>query len=154
MGCIDAGDRPLSPEPGRDQPAIGAALGAMAVQDVGADLGEMFQHVPHCDEIAQGNAATHRDAGGAEREPGGDGGDDLGFEPTAGQGVADDADIVTGSGLSIDQIDDVAEDAADRGANDVDDLQPIQPLHEKILQVCREARRGAGDVDILRCNRT
>ena len=154
MGGVDAGDRPLSPEPGRDHPAIGAALGAMAVQNVEADLGEMFQNVTHRDEIAQRNAATHRDAAGAERESGRDGGDDLVFELAAGQGVADDADIVTGSGLCVDQIDDVAEDAADRGANDVNDLQPIRHLHEKILQVCREARRDAGDVDIPRCNRT
>ena len=67
MGGVDAGDRPPPSEPGRDQAAIGAALGAMAVQDVGADLGEMFQHMPHGDEIAQRNAAMHRETGGAER---------------------------------------------------------------------------------------
>jgi hypothetical protein len=104
----------------------------------------MFEHVPHCDEIAQGNAAMHREAGGAERELGRDGGDDFVLEPAAGQGVADDADIVTGSGLGIDEIDDVAEDAADRGANDVDDLQPIRPVHENILLESRSARMMSG----------
>ncbi len=153
MGCVDAGDRPPPPEPGCDQAAIGAALGAMAVQDVGADFGEMLQHVPHGDEIAQRNAAMHGEAGGAKRELGGDGGDDLVFETAAGQGVADDPDIVAGLGLGIHEIDDMPEDAADRGTNDVDDLQPIRPLHEKILPVSRKAHRDAGDVDTPRRRR-
>ena len=66
MGCVDAGDRPPPPEPCRDQAAVGAAFGAMAVQHVGGDPAEMFQHAPNRGEVAERNAAAHREAGDAE----------------------------------------------------------------------------------------
>ena len=55
----------------------------------------------------------------------------LVLETAAGGGVADDADLVAGFGLGIDEVDDVPEDAADRRAHDVDDLQPIRPVHDE-----------------------
>ena len=43
-----------------------------------------------------------------------DRGDDVVLEMAAGGGVADDADVVAGLGLGVDEIDDVTKDAADR----------------------------------------
>ena len=68
MGRIDAGDRPPPAEPCGDQPPVGAALGAMAMQDIGNDLAEMLEHPAHRHEVAQRDAAPHRKARGAERE--------------------------------------------------------------------------------------
>ena len=89
-----------------------------------------FQYA-HRHEIAQRHAAPHRKARGAERELRADRRDDLFLEAAAGGGVADDADVVAGLGLGIDEIDDVTKDATDRGTHDVDDLQPIRPLHDE-----------------------
>ena len=131
MGRVDAGDRPAPAEPCGDQPPVGATLGAMAMQDVGDDLAEMLEHPAHRHEIAQRDAAPHRKARGAERELRADRCDELVLETAAGGGVADDADVVAGFGLGIDEVDDVPKDAADRRAHDVDDLQPIRPVHDE-----------------------
>jgi hypothetical protein len=86
----------------------------MAMQDIGNDLAEMLEHPAHRHEVAQRDAAPHRKARGAERELRLDRRDDVVLEMAAGGGVADDADVVAGLGLGVDEVDDVAKDTADR----------------------------------------
>ena len=52
----------------RSQPRIGAALGAVAVQDIGAGVARALRDMALRRQIAQADVAAHRHAGQAERE--------------------------------------------------------------------------------------
>ena len=97
MGRIEAGDRPLAAEPRRDQAPIGPALGAVAVQHVGRELGEMGEHVAGRRDIGERDRAAHRKSRRPEREARRHLGDDVVLEAAAGGRIADDADLVAGT---------------------------------------------------------
>ncbi len=103
------------------QARIGAALGAVAVQHIGAAVARALGDVGHRLHVAPGEVAAHRDAGEAElqlrrqrRER------RIGARPAGGR-VGDDADLMAALGLSAGEIEHVAEQAADGGAHDVND---------------------------------
>src|SRR6266853_487166 len=117
MGGVDARDRPPPAEPGRDQAPIGAAFRPMAVEDVRGELRKMREHAANRGVVGERNVAAHWKSRGAESEPRRRFGDDVVLEPSAGRGIADNADLVAGIGLGLGKIDDMPEYAADRGAD-------------------------------------
>ena len=123
MRAVDAGDRPPAAEPGADQPAVDAALGAVAVHHVGLERAEVAHQLAHGAQIGGRDLPAHGKSRRAEREPRRDRGDQLVLEGAAVERIADDADRVAGLRLGAGEIDDVAEDAADRRADDVDDAE-------------------------------
>ena len=119
--AVDARDRPPAAEPGADQPAVHAALRAVAVHHVGLERAEVAQQLARGAQIGRRDLPAHGEAGGAEREPRRDRGDQVVLEGAAFERVADDADRVAGLRLGAREIEDMAKDAADRRAHEVDD---------------------------------
>jgi hypothetical protein len=129
MERIEAGDRPSPAEPSRNQAAVDAAFRTMAVENIGGEPSDFREYAPSGDEIGQRNAPRHGKARRPEREIGGGLGDDIVLEASAGRGIANDPDLVSGFGLGSGKIDDVAENAANRRAHHVHDFQSQRLIH-------------------------
>ncbi len=121
---IDAGyARTRCPQQCADDPRVGAALGAVAVQDIGIERTDFLHQPQGGREVRRRQLPAHRRTFEAEGKEGRHFGDDLFRERRANRGVADDADRVAGAGLSLGEVADVAKQAADWRAEAVYDLQ-------------------------------
>ena len=105
------------------KPRVGAALGAMAVDHVGADLGGAPCDMRGRPHVAEPDLPAHRDTREAEREVGRQFREHRFGARAAGRRIGDQPDAVSARGLSAREIDHVAEQAADRGAQHVQNLQ-------------------------------
>ena len=101
-----------------------AALRALAVEHIGAERSKVREHAADRCEIRERHVPPHGKSGRPERQPGRHIGDDVVLKAPAGRGIADNADFMAGRGLSVGEIDDMAEYAADRRADYMDDTQP------------------------------
>jgi hypothetical protein len=108
------------------QAGICAALGAVAVHDVGTRIGHALRHVGNGIEVAQIDVAAHRQPGQAKGEVAREIGQNCVRGGTACHRVGDDADLVTQRGLAAREIDHVAEQSADRRAQNVEDFQRVR----------------------------
>ncbi len=111
-------------EAGRErQPSIGAALRAVAVEDVRRQAAIGAVEGIERRGVERVRVAPHRHAGDAEREPRPELVEGLGGALAAGRGIAEDADVEAARDLRPGDVDDMAEQAADRGPEDVQDAK-------------------------------
>ena len=122
VGRVDAGyARTSCPQEGADHPPISAALGAVTVQDVWSE-GPNFPGNPGgCGKVGRRQLATHGkpDEAKAEKRP--HARDHRIVEGIAAGRVANDANRVTGSVLSLGKVADVTKEAARRLAETMHD---------------------------------
>src|SRR5688572_6846545 len=105
MGGVDAGDAAaIGLEEGAGEAGIGAALGAMAMEDVGAEgLGGLVD-AAGAGEVRDRDLSFHRHTDEAEGEDRSELGEELLLEGAAGGRIADDADLMAGRRLGAAEI--------------------------------------------------
>ena len=96
----------------------------MTMEDVGAERRKVRKNAANRCEIGERDLPPHGKSGRPQRQPRRRLGDDIVLEGAAGRGIANNADFMAGGGLSVGEIDDMAEYAADRRADDMDDAKP------------------------------
>ena len=113
----------------RHQPRKGAALGAVPVQHIGIERGEVARHANEAHQVGGAQFAPHGHPRNAKLHVRRDCRKRSLRARAAGRAVADDADVMPKCGLAACDVDDVTEHAADRGAGDVHDLQGFEIGH-------------------------
>lgn len=112
-------DRGQAPHQG--EAGIDAALGAVAVEHVGAHRRGAAGDRPQGQEVGGVGIPPHRNSGDAQRQARSEFGQGLVGAVAPGAGVADEADPVPSRRLEAGEIDHVAEQAANGRAEDVQD---------------------------------
>ena len=115
----------------RHQPDEAAALGAVAVVDIGVQSREMARHRAEGPDVARADLARHRESRNAKLHLRRDGRKRRVGAGAAGRAVADDADLVAARRLAAGDIEDVPENAADRGPRHMHDLQALRIGHRQ-----------------------
>ena len=111
-------------EAGREcEPSVGAALRAMAVEDVRLQAAIGSVEGIERRRVERVRVAPHRHAGDAKREPWPELVEGLGGALAAGRAVAEDADVEAARDLRPGDVDDMAEQAADRRPEDMQDAK-------------------------------